>query len=519
MPISLSSKAPEFNKFCKSPPQGIIAINDTPEPEHGKPARDINGIAPRRRKRDSEYHQPCNTVYHNSKKLRTAAHRKGSHRGFTISTKRRTHSVIRNTSDATSLSSNDREYHGVPSGQERKKPSYIGYRYKPSPHPSRKASDVHVRVVQENKDKNNAKVDHEDGHYIVVDGADLAKDYQVVKLLGQGTFGKVVQARDRQRDKMVAIKITRATPKYRYASRIELRVLATLKENDSMNRHRCIHMRDCFDYRGHICIVTDLLGQSVFDFLKSNNFLPFPNSHIHSFARQLFSSVAFLHDLNLIHTDLKPENILLCRSDYQKFTYKRKNVPERKVLLDTEIRLIDFGSATFQDEHHSSVVSTRHYRAPEIILGPEWSFPCDIWSIGCVLVELFTGNVLFPDCNDLEHLAMMEKVIGQRTDPEAVQAVSTMAARSYKVPKPMYSKALKPNRPTPKISGGLMRHLKEIVPPKTTYLKTFLDLLQKIFVSDPQRRITAKEALQHPWFKEPTTPDDGTEAAKIHSIH
>ena len=80
------------------------------------------------------------------------------------------------------------------------------------------------------------------------------------------------------------------------------------------------------------------------------------------------------------------------------------------MLLDTEIRLIDFGSATFDDEYHSSVVSTRHYRAPEIILNLGWSYPCDIWSIGCILVEFFTGDALFQTHDNLEHLAMMRNV-------------------------------------------------------------------------------------------------------------
>jgi dual-specificity kinase len=115
---------------------------------------------------------------------------------------------------------------------------------------------------------------------------------QISRLLGQGTFGKVVQATDRKRNQAVAVKIIRSVQKYRDASRIELRVLATLKANDANNRYRCIHLTDCFDYRGHICIVMDLLGQSVFDFLKGNGFVPFPNSHIQNFARQLFTSVA-----------------------------------------------------------------------------------------------------------------------------------------------------------------------------------------------------------------------------------
>lgn len=152
-------------------------------------------------------------------------------------------------------------------------------------------------------------MDDEDGHYIVVPDADLTDRCKpspypllthqtnkcadaVKKLLGQGTFGKVVQANDKKRNKLVAIKIIRSVQKYRDASRIELRVLSTLKANDNENRNRCIHLRDCFDYRGHICIVMDLLGQSVFDFLKGNSFVPFPNSQIQSFARQLFTSVA-----------------------------------------------------------------------------------------------------------------------------------------------------------------------------------------------------------------------------------
>jgi dual-specificity kinase len=64
-------------------------------------------------------------------------------------------------------------------------------------------------------------------------------------------------------------------------------------------------------------------------------------------------------------------------------------------VLDTRIKLIDFGSAIFEKDHHSSVVCTRHYRAPEIILGIPWSYPCDIWSIGCIMIEFFTGIAVF----------------------------------------------------------------------------------------------------------------------------
>lgn len=204
--------------------------------------------------------------------------------------------------------------------------------------------------------------------------------------------------------------------------------------------------------------------------------------------------IPVLHDLNLIHTDLKPENILLVDNQYQTFTYNR-SIPssstatqrtsrQRKVLLTPEIRLIDFGSATFNEEYHSSVVSTRHYRAPEIILNLGWSYPCDIWSIGCILVEFYTGDALFQTHDNLEHLAMMEAVCGQKLDKPLIQAVMAKErGSSHKNPaaqlvtilsKPLtklicrrYFKGREkkldyPNQETPKASRKYVRAMKRL---------------------------------------------------------
>ncbi|KUI54307.1 Dual specificity protein kinase lkh1 [Cytospora mali] len=579
----------DWNKFYGGqPPKEIIVIDDTPEPDGGAApsasqrsvnssaaysyTNGINGVnggagggavavatntsvarhAPKRRKGNDDATTASGTRYdpvHHSRlngPLTTTPRQNGTPAGSTISSSDRTSSAIHTTAATSlgSLSSNGQYDYDAQPGQKRKRTrqqvaneikrretAIIGHAfpsYHPPPQPPKKAGDVHVRVIPDSY--KSGQVDDSDGHYIVVPDAELTDNYKMIKMLGQGTFGKVVQARDRRRNELVAIKIIRSVQKYRDASRIELRVLATLKANDAENRNRCIHLRDCFDYRGHICIVMDLLGQSVFDFLKGNQFVPFPNSQIQSFARQLFTSVAFLHDLNLIHTDLKPENILLYDSAYQTFTYNRKipssslqvnrNATQRRVLLDTEIRLIDFGSATFQDEYHSSVVSTRHYRAPEIILGLGWSFPCDIWSIGCILVEFFTGDALFQTHENLEHLAMMESVVGSRIDSHLVTQVNKMT-RNGGNPASKYFKRGKldyPQAETTRASKRFvkaMKKLDEIIPNNTPFLKNFRDLLKKIFVYDPVHRITAKQALQHPWFNETAHPDDGTEAAKI----
>ncbi|KAF9199179.1 dual specificity protein kinase kns1 [Haplosporangium sp. Z 27] len=383
--------------------------------------------------------------------------------------------------------------------------------------------------------------DDKEGHYIVVPNEDLTSRYKILRLLGQGTFGKVVECFDRETGKHCAIKIIRAIQKYRDASKIEARVLETLKRNDPGNTFKCLHLKRCFEYRNHVCMVFELLGQSIYDWLKDNSFCPFPPNQIQHFARQLFSSVscreritgAFIiieHNnplnplkdhthtryytnsgmalilvystiLRLIHTDLKPENILLANGDYRQTTYKSK---PRRVLLDPEIRLIDFGSATFQNEHHSTVVSTRHYRAPEIILGLGWSYPCDIWSIGCILVEFLTGEALFQTHDNLEHLAMMQAVLGPI--PEKLIRASHKSSQKYFV----HGKLDYPNYETKRNSRKYvkaLRPLRDYVIPADSNNKhsndfavEFLDLLTRLLAYDPAERITAAQALKHPYF-------------------
>lgn len=259
-------------------------------------------------------------------------------------------------------------------------------------------------------------------------------------------------------------------------------------------------MQDCFDYRNHVCIVTELLNQSIFDFLKANEFQPFPDKHIKHFAKQLFTSVAFLHSLDLIHTDLKPENILLVSNAAvsRPWLDQHSKTRQRKVLVNSELRLIDFGSATFQDEYHSNIVSTRHYRAPEIILGMGWSFPCDIWSIGCILLEFYHGDALFQTHDNVEHLAMMEVVCG-RVDGRIIRSCSKVAQKMFRPS----GRLDYPNRETTKDSRKFvksMRSLVEMLPPTNIFNVHFCDLLQRIFTYDPNDRITASEALEHSFF-------------------
>ncbi|GAV52029.1 hypothetical protein ZYGR_0AG00200 [Zygosaccharomyces rouxii] len=293
------------------------------------------------------------------------------------------------------------------------------------------------------KKRENFKTD-KDGHYIYRQEDVFGGGRFVVKgLLGQGTFGKVLKCTDsgdfimsnnpfKLNTNLVAVKVIRAIDRYREAAKTELRVLQAIRENDIPGQYQCLMLQECFEYRNHVCIVTDLLGRSVYDFMCSNGVARFPGSHVQAMAKQLIRSVCFLHDLGIIHTDLKPENVVLCDEGYvekdlppsviRSLSARRRDASggKRKILTNPEIKVIDFGSAVFHKEYHPPVISTRHYRAPEIVLGLGWSFPCDVWSIACVLVELVTGESLYPTHENLEHMAMMQRVNGEPFPPKIV---------------------------------------------------------------------------------------------------
>lgn len=122
-----------------------------------------------------------------------------------------------------------------------------------------------------------------------------------------------------------------------------------------------------------------------------NSFKGFPIKLVQSFFRQILRSIGFLHRIGYTHTDLKPENILLETRTYYE---SQQNIYQTKYYLPRrdDIRIIDFGGATKYDEYHSSIINTRQYRSPEVILQCcKWNEISDVWSIGCIICELYTG--------------------------------------------------------------------------------------------------------------------------------
>jgi len=348
--------------------------------------------------------------------------------------------------------------------------------------------------------------DDEEGHLIYKPGDTLQGRYKIISELGEGTFGKVVKCEDLYKGRTIAIKIIKNVKKYREAAKLEINVLSKLAKYDPKGENLCVLMYDCFDYHGHQCIAFELLGQSVFDFLKDNNYHPYPVEQVRQVAYELCLSVSFLHSHRLTHTDLKPENVLFYDSDYVK-DYppgsRRKEGDDRdsrpkkvRILKNPEIRLIDFGSTTFDHEHHSSIVQTRHYRAPEVILELGWDQSCDVWSVGCIIFELAMGFMLFDTHSSVEHLAMMERVLG----PLPVKMVERSKLKYFSKGKLKWDE-----------DSSAGRHVRRKVKPLARYIpreergnvdwEEMFDLIGLMLRYDPTRRLNLNDCMEHPFLK------------------
>ncbi|CAH8378064.1 unnamed protein product [Eruca vesicaria subsp. sativa] len=333
--------------------------------------------------------------------------------------------------------------------------------------------------------------DDRDGHYNFSLRDNLTPRCDVVAGV-VGTFGRVLECWDRETKEYVAIKIIRSIKKYRDAAMIEIDVLQKLVKTDK-GRKRYFYI-----------YVFEKLGPSLFDFLKRNKYSAFPLALVRDFGYQLLESVAYMHELQLVHTDLKPENILLVSSENVKLPdNKRSSSHEthfRCLPKSSAIKLIDFGSTVCDNRIHHSVVQTRHYRSPEVILGLGWSYQCDLWSIGCILFELCTGEALFQTHDNLEHLAMMERALGPL--PEHMTRKACRGAEKY------FRRGGRLNWPEGANSRESIRavkrldRLKEMVPRHVDNTRSgFADLLYGLLQYNPSERLTANEALDHAFFK------------------
>lgn len=225
-----------------------------------------------------------------------------------------------------------------------------------------------------------------------------------------------------------------------------------------------------FYFRGHLCISTDLLGMNLYEFIKAHDFRGFSLKLIRRFTKQMLNSLILLQKHKVIHCDLKPENILLAHP------------------VHSEIKVIDFGSSCFENEKVYTYIQSRFYRSPEVILGMSYGMPIDMWSVGCILAELFTGYPIFPGENEQEQLACIMEVFGP-PEKHLIEKSSRKKLFFDSMGKPRLTVSSKGRRRRPS-SKELRQALK-------CDDEAFLDFITRCLRWDPARRMQPQEALRH----------------------
>lgn len=336
--------------------------------------------------------------------------------------------------------------------------------------------------------------DDAEGYYCHRIGEVLDGRYEVAASHGRGVFSSVVRARDLRANRKdveeVAIKIIRNNDVMLKSGQQELSILRKLDGADPENRRHCVRFLTNFDYRKHLCLVFESMHMNLREVLKKfGRNIGLNLGAVRAYAKQLFIALKHLRNCGVLHCDIKPDNMLVNEA---------KNV----------LKLCDFGSAMFAGENEiTPYLVSRFYRAPEIILGLPYDHPLDMWSVGCCLYEFFTGKVLFPGPtnNDMLRLHMELKgpfpkkmlkkagFVSKHFDQDynfcAVEEDPVTKASIKRVlvnVKPKDIASLVTGQGTTDENGKMLNH--------------FRDLLDKIFMLDPEKRLTVSQALSHPFI-------------------
>ncbi|UZJ56630.1 hypothetical protein CBS101457_005950 [Exobasidium rhododendri] len=334
--------------------------------------------------------------------------------------------------------------------------------------------DKRARSLGEDASTNNLGYDDERGDYLVLNHDHLAYRYEVTGLLGRGSFGQVLQCKDHKTGRSVAIKLIRNKKRFHHQALVEVKILENLVKWDPNEEFNVIRVLDNFYFRNHLCISMELLSINLYELIKANSFVGFSTKLIRRLTSQVLASLTLLRKNRVVHCDLKPENILLM--------HPRKSA----------IRVIDFGSSCFEHEKVYTYIQSRFYRSPEVILGMNYHTAIDIWSLGCIIAELYTGYPLFPGENEQEQLACIMEVLGI-PDRYVVEKSSRkkLFFDSTGAPRPVVNSKGKRRRPNAKTLSSALNCNDEL----------FLDFLSKCLHWDPERRIKPEMALRHPWIK------------------
>lgn len=338
---------------------------------------------------------------------------------------------------------------------------------------------------------NNCGFDDDQGSYLHTPHDHIAYRYEVLKIVGKGSFGQVIKVLDHKTQELVALKMVRNEKRFHRQAQEEIRILEHLKKQDKDNNMNVVHMLEQFTFRNHICIVFELLSINLYELVKKNKFQGFSLQLVRKFAHSMLQCLDVLYKNKIIHCDLKPENVLL------------------KQQGRSGIKIIDFGSSCYEHQRIYTYIQSRFYRAPEVILGAKYGMPIDMWSFGCILAELLTGYPLFPGEDEGDQLATIIEIFGmppQKLLESSKRAHNFVSSKGY----PRYCSATIGANGQIELAGGRSKRGKYRGPPASKSLITalkgcddelFIDFLKKCLDWEPANRLTPSQALRHNWLQ------------------
>ena len=282
--------------------------------------------------------------------------------------------------------------------------------------------------------------------------------YQKLEKIGEGTYGVVYKARDRTTGDIVALKKIRLDADDEGVPSTAIREISLLK---ALRHPNVIGLSDIEHDETKLHLIFEYLDYDLKKYMNAHG-APLPPMLVKSYLYQITAALAYCHTHRVIHRDLKPQNILIDKSG--------------------NLRLADFGLARafgLPIKTYTHEVVTLWYRAPEILLGAkQYSVPVDMWSVGCIFAEMAQKRPLFLGDSEIDQLFKIFRVLGTPTE-ETFPGVSQLPD-------------FKPSFPKWRPVGfrGVVHNLDEVG----------LDLLTKMVCYDPAQRISAKDALAHPYF-------------------
>ncbi|KAI8996938.1 kinase-like domain-containing protein [Pilobolus umbonatus] len=340
-------------------------------------------------------------------------------------------------------------------------------------------------------------------------GEHYSQRYEVIDILGSGTFGQVVKCRNLETGELVAVKVIKNKPAYTKQGRVEIEILSHLNNVvDPDNKHNLLRLKDSFSYKNHLCLVFELLSANLYDLIKQNHFKGLSMNLIRIFSTQLLNALYLIKQSNIIHCDLKPENILL----------KDLDLPI--------IKVIDYGSSCNEAEQTYTYIQSRFYRAPEVIIGHRYTTAIDMWSFGCIVAELFLGLPLFPGNSEYNQLTRIIEAVGdipdhmilegkygykyyniEESDDKGLLYYSLKDIQQYSDETNKQEKPSKRYLSTYNLNNLILKY--PFLNPSITKAERekeirlremLLDFLKKILVIDPEERLSPEQALNHPFI-------------------